>query len=96
MIADGYDSEYRTVILLVVVISIEVIEFFPHSELSFCNIHIVSSWFVPACRSRFRMFLCRDILSSLGAGGGYYNIMSFIASGRAFGGVFGGAMREVK
>lgn len=37
------------------------------------------------------MFLCRDILSSLGAGGGYY--MSFIASGRAFGGVFGGAMR---
>ena len=41
------------------------------------------------------MFLCRDILSSLGEAGGYYN-MSFIASGRAFGGVFGGAMREVK
>lgn len=40
------------------------------------------------------MFLCRDILSSLGAVRGYY--MTFIASGRAFGGVFSGAMREVK
>jgi len=64
MITDGCNSEYRTIRLLIV-ISIEVIEFFPYSEHTFCNVHMVSGWLVPACRSRFRMFLCRDILSSL-------------------------------
>jgi len=91
MITDGYNSEHRTIRLLIV-ISIEVIEFFPCGEHIFCNIHLVSGWLVPACRSRFRMFLCRDILSSL-EGGDYY--MSFVASERAFGGVFSGAMQEV-